>query len=91
MVAASLAGHAYRWWVIATALVMEFGAALWAQLVEGWPQLLRPYGYFGAVAGVAPPSFDSAVLPLAAGLTVVTFAAYGVDFPRSRRRFSRLV
>lgn len=24
------------------------GAALWAQVVEGSPQLLRPYGYFGA-------------------------------------------
>ncbi len=33
----------------ATAIV---GAAVWAQLVEGSPQLLRPYGYFGAVAAV---------------------------------------
>jgi prolipoprotein diacylglyceryltransferase len=27
----------------------EVGAAAWAQFVEGSPQLLRPYGYFGAV------------------------------------------
>jgi prolipoprotein diacylglyceryltransferase/protein-S-isoprenylcysteine O-methyltransferase Ste14 len=27
------------------------GAALWAQLIEGSPQLLRPFGYFGGVIG----------------------------------------
>jgi protein-S-isoprenylcysteine O-methyltransferase Ste14 len=27
------------------------GAALWAQVLEGSPQLLRPYGYFGGVLG----------------------------------------
>jgi prolipoprotein diacylglyceryltransferase len=27
------------------------GAALWAQLLEGSPQLLRPFGYFGGVIG----------------------------------------
>jgi len=27
------------------------GAGLWAQLVEGSPQLLRPYGYYGGVLG----------------------------------------
>jgi hypothetical protein len=31
------------------------------------------------------------VLPLAAGLGIVAYAAFGLDFPRSRRRFSRLV
>ena len=28
------------------------GAALWAQFIEGSPKLLRPYGYYGSVAGV---------------------------------------
>jgi protein-S-isoprenylcysteine O-methyltransferase Ste14 len=28
------------------------GAGLWAQLIEGSPRLLRPYGYYGGVAGV---------------------------------------
>jgi hypothetical protein len=37
-----------------------------------------------------PPPFDPGAPPLAAGLGIVTCAAYGVDFPRSRRRFSRL-
>lgn len=28
------------------------GAALWAQIVEGSPRLLRPYGYYGSVVGI---------------------------------------
>lgn len=28
------------------------GAALWAQIVEGSPKLLRPYGYYGSVIGI---------------------------------------
>jgi len=27
------------------------GAALWAQFIEGSPQLLRPYGYYGGIIG----------------------------------------
>jgi hypothetical protein len=44
----------------------------------------------GADPAPPPPPFDPGALPLAAGLGIVTYAAYGVDFPRSRRRFSRL-
>lgn len=29
------------------------GAGLWAQFIEGSPQLLRPYGYYGSVVGIA--------------------------------------
>lgn len=29
------------------------GAALWAQFVEGSPSLLRPFGYYGSVLGIA--------------------------------------
>ncbi|HMR82254.1 MAG TPA: prolipoprotein diacylglyceryl transferase [Niabella sp.] len=28
------------------------GAGLWAQFIEGSPSLLRPFGYYGAVAGI---------------------------------------
>lgn len=28
-----------------------FGGALWAQLIEGSPRLLRPFGYYGAIFG----------------------------------------
>jgi protein-S-isoprenylcysteine O-methyltransferase Ste14 len=52
MVAVWLAGPAELWWIVGLALGAEFGAGLWAQLIEGSPQLLRPYGYFGSVVAV---------------------------------------
>jgi len=48
-VAAWVAGPGTLWWIVGLALASEAGAALWAQLVEGSSQLLRPYGYFGSV------------------------------------------
>ncbi len=39
-------------WIFAASLVGAVAAALWAQLIEGSPQLLRPFGYFGGVIGV---------------------------------------
>ncbi|MBM3908970.1 MAG: prolipoprotein diacylglyceryl transferase, partial [Gemmatimonadetes bacterium] len=47
-----LGGPDLLWWVFAAALAGALSAALWAQLVEGSPQLLRPFGYFGGVIGV---------------------------------------
>jgi hypothetical protein len=37
------------------------GAGLWAQIIEGSPRLLRPYGYYGGVTGVL---FASAMVSL---------------------------
>ena len=51
--AVAMAGPDLAWWLIGFALIAQLGAAAWAQLVEGSPQLLRPYGYFGSVAAVA--------------------------------------
>lgn len=47
-----LAGPALVPWVVGVTLAGGVAAALWAQLVEGSPQLLRPFGYFGGVIGV---------------------------------------
>jgi len=52
-VAVWVAGPETLWWIVALAIAAEVGAALWAQVVEGSPQLLRPYGYFGSVVAVA--------------------------------------
>lgn len=52
-VAAWLAGPAQWPWILALTAAAEVGAGLWAQFIEGSPQLLRPYGYFGAVLGAA--------------------------------------
>jgi hypothetical protein len=51
-IAVWLAGMSELWWVLGLTLGAQAGAALWAQFVEGSPQLLRPYGYFGSVLGV---------------------------------------
>ena len=51
-VAVWLAGPGSLWWMVALTLAAQAGAALWAQVVEASPQLLRPYGYFGSVLAV---------------------------------------
>jgi len=38
--------------VAVTAVAALCGAGLWAQWIEGSPRLLRPYGFYGGVAGV---------------------------------------
>lgn len=49
VVAGTLAGSENVPGLAAMVLAAVLGAALWAQFVEGSPQLLRPYGYFGSV------------------------------------------
>jgi protein-S-isoprenylcysteine O-methyltransferase Ste14 len=42
-------------YTIVALIIMLFviiGAGLWAQVIEGSPKLLRPYGYYGGVTGV---------------------------------------
>lgn len=47
-----LGGNDLLWWTFAAALAGAVAASLWAQIVEGSPQLLRPFGYFGGMIGV---------------------------------------
>jgi protein-S-isoprenylcysteine O-methyltransferase Ste14 len=50
-VAVHLAGHDSAGWILGITVAAVAGAGVWAQVVEGSPQLLRPYGYFGSVVG----------------------------------------
>jgi prolipoprotein diacylglyceryltransferase len=59
-VAVWLAGAEQALWIAGLTLAAIVGAALWAQLIEGSPQLLRPYGYFGS-------AFTVMLVALAAG------------------------
>jgi protein-S-isoprenylcysteine O-methyltransferase Ste14 len=52
LAAVALAGSGYLWPILGISAAAVVGAAVWAQLVEGSPQLLRPYGYYGSVLGV---------------------------------------
>lgn len=63
---ASLAGPGHLAAIVFASLAALVGAALWAQLVEGSPQLLRPYGFYGGLLGgtlgaVAAPLFHTSV------------------------------
>ncbi|HYD54689.1 MAG TPA: prolipoprotein diacylglyceryl transferase family protein [Gemmatimonadaceae bacterium] len=65
LVACALAGDTPLAIVLAVAAAAIVGAALWAQVVEGSSQLLRPYGYYGAMVG--------------GGIALLASAAFGVD------------
>jgi prolipoprotein diacylglyceryltransferase len=54
-------------------LAAVLGAALWAQVVEGSPQLLRPYGYFGSVFMVIAVTIVASLLGADPWLLFVSF------------------
>jgi hypothetical protein len=65
------AGPGHTAAIMVAAACSLVGAALWAQYVEGSPQLLRPYGYYGGVIGcvagsLAAPLFGTGVWTLLA-------------------------
>lgn len=69
-------------------VAMIIGAALWAQIIEGSPALSRPYGFFGAVAGVIvyalvqPALFDTSPWLVLGGFSAVV--PWGQGFARLR-------
>jgi protein-S-isoprenylcysteine O-methyltransferase Ste14 len=75
LVAISLAGADATPWIVLMTVAAIAGAGLWGQLVEGSPRLLRPYGYFGSVIGVALSTLAAAV---AGADAWVLFTAFGI-------------
>lgn len=51
-VAIWLGGPHLLWWTLAATIAGAIIASLWAQVIEGSPQLLRPFGYFGGMLGL---------------------------------------
>ena len=47
-----LGGPSLLWWTFAATMAGAVAASVWAQVIEGSPQLLRPFGYFGGVIGL---------------------------------------
>jgi prolipoprotein diacylglyceryltransferase/protein-S-isoprenylcysteine O-methyltransferase Ste14 len=74
----SLAGEAHRSAIVLVAAASIAGAALWAQLVEGSPSLLRPFGYYGGILG-GVTAIGAASLWNRSGLIIL--AAYAVAAP----------
>lgn len=73
----ALAGPEHETAIVVAALMAVVGAALWAQFVEGSPQLLRPYGFYGGLLGgilgaLAAPLFHTNVW-----LVLAVFSAGG--------------
>ena len=73
IVAAVLAGSQNVTWLVSMTLAAALGSALWAQFVEGSPQLLRPYGYFGAVVLVIVVAIGAHLIGADAWLLFVSF------------------
>jgi len=51
IVAGFFLGQRFSFAVPAIMVFVIIGAGLWAQLIEGSPKLLRPYGYYGGLTG----------------------------------------
>ncbi len=60
--------------ILFTATATVVGAAAWAQWVEGSPRLLRPYGFYGGVAGVALASLAAPAFGFSPWLVLAAFS-----------------
>ena len=72
-----LAGVEQRWALVGLSAASVVGAALWAQVVEGSSQLLRPYGYYGSVVGTILGVGVAALIGADAWLLWAAFAIGG--------------
>lgn len=74
-IVATSAGDAYFPAVVWVSLCAILGAGIWAQIFEGSSKLLRPFGWYGGVAGgllgaVTAPSRGASIMPLLAACAV---------------------
>ncbi len=77
-IAGMLAGPHHVAPVFTAAFAAVIGAALWAQFVEGSPQLLRPYGFYGGLLG---GTLGSLVAPLFGASPWLVLAAFSAGGP----------
>lgn len=69
-------GNAFAGFIVMIFVII--GAGLWAQIIEGSPKLLRPYGYYGGVIGVlTASSLVSIIFKLNFFIIVASFAIAG--------------
>jgi protein-S-isoprenylcysteine O-methyltransferase Ste14 len=68
--------YAYAGFIIFIFIII--GSGLWAQIIEGSPRLLRPYGYYGGVIGVLAASvFVSLIFSINIYILLGSFAIAG--------------
>jgi protein-S-isoprenylcysteine O-methyltransferase Ste14 len=76
-VAAVLAGPGHLAAILVAASSAVAGAALWAQYVEGSPQLLRPYGFYGGLLGGTLGAMAAPLFHTSAWMVLAVFSAGG--------------
>ena len=76
-IAETLAGPGRRLPVLVAALASVAMAALWAQYIEGSPQLLRPFGFYGGLLGGTAGALLAPIFGASAWLVLAAFAAGG--------------
>jgi prolipoprotein diacylglyceryltransferase/protein-S-isoprenylcysteine O-methyltransferase Ste14 len=76
-IAESAAGPGRLAAIQVAALAAVVGAALWAQFIEGSPQLLRPYGFYGGLLGGTVGALLAPLFGASAWLVLAAFSAGG--------------
>jgi prolipoprotein diacylglyceryltransferase/protein-S-isoprenylcysteine O-methyltransferase Ste14 len=76
-IAVTLAGPQGRLPVIVAALAAVVMAALWAQYIEGSPQLLRPFGFYGGLLGGTLGALLAPFFGVSPWLVLAAFSAGG--------------
>lgn len=78
LLAGAAAGAGAFWPVVTLGLCALAGAGLWAQALEGSPRLLRPFGYYGGIAGMLAGAL---VISLAGANAMLVLGAWAVAGP----------
>lgn len=76
-IAETLAGPGSQAPILLAALAAVVGAALWAQYIEGSPQLLRPYGFYGGLLGGTLGALLAPLFGASPWLVLAAFSAGG--------------
>lgn len=73
-----LLGPHHVWQIQFVALCSLVSAGLWAQIIEGSPSLLRPYGFYGGVIGIV---LGALLVQLLGGSAWLLLSGYAVAGP----------
>jgi prolipoprotein diacylglyceryltransferase/protein-S-isoprenylcysteine O-methyltransferase Ste14 len=89
-IAETFAGPERMMPILLPALAAVVGAALWAQYIEGSPQLLRPFGFYGGLLGGTLGALLAPLFGASPWLILAAFAA-GAPFAQAMGRLRCLV
>jgi prolipoprotein diacylglyceryltransferase len=76
-IAITLAGPTSAAPILVAAVAAVVGAALWAQFIEGSPQLLRPFGFYGGLLGGTLGATAAPLFGTSPWLVLAAFSAAG--------------